>query len=272
MEFRDELDELIRTLRSLRSSLARESGAQVYKAGILQGVKKLARRWLDKFEIELKPYCAQNVIAQYRVEFTALLDLSLSQGNRRASYLKHLDAIIRTFNKDVILNVHTTPQTGNVSHAVLDAILSEIADPDESAYMREAIECAKNGYMRAAVVLGWCAGIERIHKRVEKIGFTKFNVISAQMASATAGRYKKFSKVQNVTSTSDLRTVFDADVLWIIEGMGLVDINQHTRLRSCFEMRNNSAHPGDAPITPYNLMSFFSDLNEILFKNKNFVV
>jgi hypothetical protein len=35
-------------------------------------------------------------------------------------------------------------------------------------------------------------------------------------------------------------------------------------------MRCQCAHPGDAPVTPYNLLSYFSDLNEIIFKNEKF--
>jgi hypothetical protein len=92
------------------------------------------------------------------------------------------------------------------------------------------------------------------------------------MASQQKGRFKKFNSVQNVTSLSEIREVFDSVVLWIIEGMGLVDSNQHTRLRSYFDMRCHCAHPGEAPITPYNLMSFFSDLNEIVFNNPKFAL
>ena len=109
-----------------------------------------------------------------------------------------------------------------------------------------------------------------IQKRIEKIGFETFNVTSAQMASQQKGRFKKYNQVQNITSLNDLREVFDNIVLWIIEGMGLIDSNQHLRLRSCFDMRCQSAHPGDAPITEYNLLSFYSDLKEIVFDNPKF--
>jgi len=92
------------------------------------------------------------------------------------------------------------------------------------------------------------------------------------MASQQQGRFKKFNSVQNVSSLSELRAVFDNVILWIIEGMALVDSNQHTRLTSCFEMRCQCAHPGEAPISPFNLMSFFSDINEIVLKNPKFVI
>jgi hypothetical protein len=54
--------------------------------------------------------------------------------------------------------------------------------------------------------------------------------------------------------------------------MGMIDTNQHTRLDSCFDMRCHGAHPGDAPITLYNLMSFFSDIEQIVFMNEKFAL
>jgi hypothetical protein len=32
-------------------------------------------------------------------------------------------------------------------------------------------------------------------------------------------------------------------------------------------MRNNAAHPGEAPISPENLASFYSDINSFIFQN-----
>ena len=87
------------------------------------------------------------------------------------------------------------------------------------------------------------------------------------MGSQQKGRFKRFNKVFNVSSIGDLNEVFDNDTLWVLEGMQIIDTNQHTRLHSCFEMRCQSAHPGEAPITEFNLLSFFSDLKEIVFDN-----
>ena len=92
------------------------------------------------------------------------------------------------------------------------------------------------------------------------------------MASQNKGRFKRFNSVQNISSISELREVFDTIVLWILEGMSLIDSNQHTRLRSCFDLRCQCAHPGDAPVTEYNLLAYFSDLNEIVLKNEKFSI
>jgi hypothetical protein len=120
--------------------------------------------------------------------------------------------------------------------------------------------------------MGWSAAIDRIHRKIEQTGFAAFNTVSAQMANQTKGRYKHFNQKQNIASLSELREVFDNIILWIIEGMGLIDSNQHTRLKSCFEMRCQCAHPGEAPITEYNLMSFFSDIQRIVLENSAFTI
>jgi hypothetical protein len=66
--------------------------------------------------------------------------------------------------------------------------------------------------------------------------------------------------------------VFDTDLLLILEFLGLLDSNQNARLRYCFDMRNHSAHPGQAPITGENLYSFFSDISQIVLKNAKFAI
>lgn len=76
-----------------------------------------------------------------------------------------------------------------------------------------------------------------------------------------------------IQSISEMRsTVFDSDLLWVLEGMQLIDANQRTRLASCFDMRCHSGHPGEAPITKYNVLSCFSDVVEIVLANPTFEI
>jgi hypothetical protein len=107
-----------------------------------------------------------------------------------------------------------------------------------------------------------------MHKTVEKLGFDEFNK-KCEEAKNAAGRFKRFNKSFEVHSLSDLRTVFDTDLLWVLEYWELIDSNQHERLSTCLTMRSNSAHPGEAPITEENLASFYSDLKAFVFDNSN---
>ena len=151
----------------------------------------------------------------------------------------------------------------------LDKILENV-NPDESDYLREAVECAHNKHHRASIVLGWSAAIWRLQKTIEKLGFEEFSKKSEEMKNKTTGRYKWFKKSVDVSNMAELQTVFDTQLLWIMEYWGLIDSNEHDRLEICFTMRNNSAHPGEAPISPENLLSFYSDLKNIIFDNPKF--
>jgi hypothetical protein len=124
--------------------------------------------------------------------------------------------------------------------------------------------------LRGCIVLGWCATISRIHNKIEEIGFTTFSRATEEMAAKTVGRFKPYNKKFSVESLSELQRVFDTELLWVLEYLGLIDSNQHARLRYCFDLRNHSAHPGLAPITGENLYSFFSDISKIVLKNPKF--
>jgi hypothetical protein len=81
---------------------------------------------------------------------------------------------------------------------------------------------------------------------------------------------RAFNKSFELVSISGLEaTVFDNDLLWVLEYWGLIDSNQHDRLQICFTMRNNAAHPGDATTTEQNLASAFSDIKTMVFDNPN---
>ena len=175
---------------------------------------------------------------------------------------------MRDYYTDLVIPI----QTNDVreGHSELYELLQTIKNQEENEYMKEAIECAENNHFRAAVILGWCATIDRIHKIIELYGFDKFSKETQEMKEKTTGRFKRFNKSYIVTNMSEMQEVFDNDVLLTLEAMGFIDNNQNTRLSSCYNMRCNCGHPGNAPMTKYNVMSFFSDIIEIIYKNPYF--
>ena len=268
----EKLKQFLEDLKALRKDIRGEKVKQIAKKDLRNRAEQIGTRWYS----ELSPALTQNlgvspdILEKYSEACGRLIALS-SPNNLKKSYLQTLDSLIKPFRGELIV----TAQKGASSTAslgLLHKILAGLPDPQENEYLQEAISCAQRGFFRAAVVLGWCTTIDRIHRRIEDLGFSKFNVTSVQMASQQKGRFKRFNSPQNVNSLSELREVFDTVVLWVIEGMGMIDSNQHTRLKSCFDMRCQCAHPGKAPVTEYNLMSFFSDINEIVLQNPMFKV
>jgi hypothetical protein len=269
----DGLKTFLAEVKKLRADVKAIPTSTVGSKELRGRAEVLGSKWCNEIspELDANDGFAADLIARYTEGFSKLIALS-APSNRKSSYMSVLDVVIKDFRKDFVLPI----QQGNVKlsggSSTFDAFLSKVAPSDEGAYFKEAISCAKHGYLRAATVMAWCTAIDRIHRKIEEIGFARFNVTSAQMASQTAGRFKRFNQTQNVSSLSELREVFDTTVLWIIEGMGLIDSNQHTRLRSCFEMRCHSAHPGEAPTTEYNLLSCFSDIDQIVLVNPKFAL
>jgi hypothetical protein len=269
----DKLKIFLEELKQFRADVKAIASNTIGQKKLLTRAESLGSRWCNDIVPQLN---ASNgfpalMLDRYTTQLSRLLVLS-SPSNRKSSYVRVLDAVLKNFRKDLILPVQQAKVSLTSSASSFNAFLAKIAPNDEGEYFKEALSCAKQGYFRAATVMGWCAAIDRLHRKIEEIGFAKFNVTSAQMASQGSGRFKRFNQTQTVNSLSELREVFDNIVLWIVEGMGLIDSNQHTRLRSCFEMRCQSAHPGEAPTTEYNLLSFFSDINEIVLVNPQFEV
>lgn len=266
------LQTLLEELKQLRGDIKSLTTPQVARKTIREWSRDLGLRWHREVSPRLKAVngISPDVIKRYDEAFTRLIRLS-APNNLKASYLETLGTLIPCFRDELLIPVQQGILSGPEPSA-FDSFFSSLPNPEESEYLREAISCARSGYHRAAVVLGWSAAIDRVHRKIQAVGFAQFNIASASLASQKTGRFKKFNQVQNIASLSELREVFDTIILWIIEGMGLIDSNQHTRLRSCFEMRCQSAHPGDAPITEYNLLSFFSDLDQIVLSNPKFVM
>ncbi|HPO13756.1 MAG TPA: hypothetical protein PLI09_09950 [Candidatus Hydrogenedentes bacterium] len=265
----NKLNQFLADLRVLRRDIAAESSKTISKRSLRQKAERLSTEWLSDISVSLEigGHVAPAKLKEYSDHFRQLLRIT-GPSNLKTRYLAILSQVTRSFRNDIILVLHECASS-SPSLSLLSTLFEGLP-ADEDAYLKEAVGCAMKGYLRASVVLGWSAAIDRIQRRIEDIGFAKFNVTSAQMSSEQKGRFKRFNQVQNVSSLSELREVFDNIVLWVIEGMCLIDSNQHTRLHSCFDMRCQSAHPGDAPITEFNLISFYSDLKEIVFTNPSF--
>ena len=265
----DRLEALLKRVKALKVNIKSQSALSVGRVSVRHEAKALGSIWHKDFVPALKYFLSAESLENYNSNFTQLIKLS-SPNNKVSSYLEALDAIIKPFKDELLVPSQQGTLQGHAPTA-FDAFFALLTSAEEGDYLAEAIACANAKHYRAAAVLGWSAAIDRIHRVIDARGIDKFNAMSQQMHVATAGRYKRFNnKGQIVANIGELREVFDTAILWVIEGMQLIDTNQHARLSACFEIRCHSAHPGDAPITPYNLMSFFSDLEQIVFKNPKF--
>ena len=269
-EMLDRLKNYEADIRSFRKQIRRLDKEKVSRKGLMQEAERLSQLWFDQFENQLTIIfnISNDIIEKYKNLFDHLMRLS-RPNNLRSTYLNILDAICKGFNDDLMIPVQQFSYQ-IVSDLDLVNIIQGIPNVEQQEYLKESVDCANHDFKRASIVLGWCAVMDHIHRKIERIGFESFNQASIKMKNKTSGRFKRFNKEYDINSISELREIFDKDILSIIEGMRLIDSNENNSLLHCFNLRNNCAHPGRAPIKEPHLISFFSDITEIILRNPKF--
>ncbi|MDD1533843.1 MULTISPECIES: hypothetical protein [unclassified Bradyrhizobium] len=258
-----------KAVAEIQKRVGRYSGAQIQSGSLLADVQTLASVWFDRVKDALEAgKVAPDLVGEANTVFDKMLRLSKMKP-RKTTLIAELTAAVNVYKK--LVHVIETSSFAS-SQALSIAPFIEGLQGDETDYLDEAQRCLTVEGLRACVVLGWCATVSRIHRKIEDLGFDKFSQATREMAGKTTGRFKPFKKQFQIESRSELQTVFDTDLLWVLEYLELIDNNQHQRLRHCFEFRNNSAHPGLAPIKGPNLYSFYSDISEIILKNPKFAL
>ncbi len=257
---------------ALQKACQKVTYRQIQAKQLLDELESLATRWFEQLEPTLRAtfHLGDEVLDKYREPFGKILELSGGKPSKRV-VLTIIESILGSYHADILVPVQKH-QAILSRFPSLDTVLSH-AIGLEADYLTEAVECARLGKRRAAVILGWCAAVNRLHLCIERDGFGRFNQATIQMSAIQTGRYKRFNKKFEIHNLSDLRmSVFDGDLLWVLEYLGAIDGNQHERLEICFTMRNSCAHPGDATITDENLLSFFSDIDALVFTNSKFAL
>ncbi len=259
----EKLETLEARLRRLRGEVKKLTVKQVGRKALRAEADALADFWVEQLRspVEHKFKVSPDVVSEYAEGFKRLHVLS-RPNNLVTSYVSCINGLLKDFKNDLVLPVQQSP--GVSEREQLRALIDQIPEEDVSEYLAEA------GYLRAAIVLGWCAAIDRVQRKLLSTGLDKFNRASADMKKQASGRFKRFNKQFAVTTLSELQEIFDNDLLWVLEGMGLIDSNQGDRLHSLFEYRNQSAHPGSAPIGEVHVIAFFSDLVEIVLTGPAF--
>lgn len=259
-------------LQGLRREVNGTEGDRISRQATRARAEGVATKWVEELRSPLEHrfnLTAESIAAMS--ESMKQLHVISRPNNRKTSYQKVISEALQDFDDRFILPVQ---QQATEVESLLDLqkLIPGLADPGESEYLQEAIDCASAGFKKAAIVMGWCAAIDRMQRKVLALGLVSFNAASTKLKNQTSGKFKRWNKEFAVTTLGELQTVFDTDLIVVLEGMGLLDGNQAERLETAFQYRNHSAHPGQAPIEDAHVVAFFTDINKIVLQNPKFAV
>ena len=206
---------------SLHERVKKETTTQVTKAPLQNSTKELCRNWFDNLRPQIEILkVSKDEINVYSDRFKKLLEYS-RKSTRRSSYLTILDILRKNYQKNFIHEIETKNFDVGSGLNILPYI--EGLETDEKDYLKEAAKCAQNDCKRASILIGWCATIDKIHRKIEALGFDKFNQATTEMKGKTYGKFKRFNKKYDLNSLSELREVFDTDILWVLDYLQLID-------------------------------------------------
>lgn len=256
-------------LNSLRKGVRNNEVETINKLNIRSKAETLAMQWANELRDHLKQFdkLPEQTIRDMNENMSALFRLS-QQSNRKVSYTRVLDAACRAFDARFVVPIS---QSSTVAKVNFDfrGLFPNLSDSQESEYMQEAIGCANAGYFRAAIVMGWCAAMNRIHGHVQELGIEKINENLRVLREAKHGKFKQVKNAPSISVLGEVQEISDRNLILLILRLGLVDAKQVDRLIEHLNHRNQSAHPGDAPVGEDLLNHFFSDIGEIIFNNSN---
>ena len=233
-------------------------------------VDDVVQLWAEQVEKEILRFGVDEKVCAIYTEGLRKLHTLSSKRNKKNSHQKAIQDLQTNFHADLLQPVMF--HGGADPSEAIKQIIAEIPYPDQKGYLEEALRCIESDCKRAAAVLGWSAAMHHIHSKIEELGFDQFNKKADEMSKQTKGRFKGFKSSAPVESISDLREVPDRRILWVLDGMNILESNQRQRLEYGLDMRIQASHPGDAEVTLTNLESFFSDLSTLVFKNPKLAV
>lgn len=181
-------------LRRLRSELRRLKVNAVSQKTLRDEAEALADIWVEELRSPLEHRFKLDpaTISKYSDGFRKLHVLS-RPNNKVKSYVECLNHVLKDFKDALILPIQqiSEPVSGD---SKLQVIIAKIPEIDVSDYLTEAVACADSGYVRAGIVMGWCAAIDHVQKKLVMLGLANFNAATTKLKQQTKGRFKRFEK------------------------------------------------------------------------------
>jgi hypothetical protein len=260
----EELEKFLAGLVDLQEAIKKNSSAIIAKSDLKQKSLNVCRVWLHTLSTKIRgsSLVDDQLINSIDAEFEKLFEIS-SSNNRKTSYQKLLKELPKNIQKTILVPLIRKEQTNqnSLAQAILNKIYESVTDIDEKTYFEEAAKAASCQCYKAAIVMVWCAVIDRLQKLIETKGLSVFNKTSNILKKKQSGFYKRFSKEFNISMSNELQEVFDRDLIIVLSAMVNLDINEISAIIHLFDTRNHCAHPSDYKVDE---LAYTNYLNEVL--------
>ena len=139
---------------------------------------------------------------------------------------------------------------------------------EENEYIAEGIYCLENNCLKAASVMIWAAGISKIISYILK-DISDYNNVSTIMSQSKKDPYKQLKIYKTgISGEDDLRDGRDYQLLFYLLHKKLISKTQYNKLKSCYTMRCDCAHPTDIKLSLNEAIAVFDNVHQLIFSNK----
>ena len=183
--------------------------------------------------------------------------------DKRPSFIKVRSGyqLERTHETELGATLQTGPARTQTTHA-LTALLHELTDRDEKAFLQEAIDCYEIDARRASIVLVWILALHHMYQYVLRHKRTEFN---AELAKVNDRRVK----TNSVTTVDDFSDIPESIFIQVARAANIISNDVRKILDVKLGIRNTSAHPSAVLISQVKTADFVIDLiQNVILKYK----
>ncbi len=120
----------------------------------------------------------------------------------------------------------------------LRALLPKLKNDEARAFLAEAVVCAEQSLLRAAVVLSWVGAVALLHNEI----------VAHHLAAFNTEALKRDAKWKPAKSGDDLGKMKEFTFLEVAESISLFGKNVKQDLETCLKLRNACGHPNSLKI------------------------
>jgi site-specific recombinase XerD len=140
----------------------------------------------------------------------------------------------------------------------LESLVFQLQDSNEIDYLMEAIECFRNGALRAGVIFIWSASIQNIRQKI--MNSSNLKEINSELKFID----KAAKEIKNIDS---FQFVKDEKIIQLSQRIGLFDkFEKNILIENCLSLRNKCGHPSNYKPKTQKVKAFVEDIINMIYK------